>query len=86
MSNEQFASVWDAIEATPEAAENMKRRSGLMIALNAHLTGTGLDQSQAAQLFSVTQVRITDLMRGRINLFSLEDLVKMSAAAGLPVA
>ncbi len=33
MSSERFASVWDAIEDTPEAAENMKLRSALMISL-----------------------------------------------------
>ena len=33
MSNQRFASVWDAIEDTPEEAENMKLRSVLMTAL-----------------------------------------------------
>ena len=33
MSNKKFASVWDAIEDTDEAAENMKLRSALMMAL-----------------------------------------------------
>lgn len=83
MSNEKFASVWDAIEDTPEEAENMKLRSGLMMALKAHLARTGLSQSQAAKLFGVTQPRISDLMRGKINLFGLDALVNMAAAAGM---
>ena len=33
MSNDRFASVWDAIEDTPEAAENMKLRSMPLTAL-----------------------------------------------------
>jgi predicted XRE-type DNA-binding protein len=37
MSNQRFASVWDAIEDTPEEAENMKLRSVLMTALKNHL-------------------------------------------------
>lgn len=85
MSNEKFASVWDAIEDTPEEAENMKLRSGLMMALKAHLARTGLSQSQAAKLFGVTQPRISDLMRGKINLFGLDALVNMAAAAGMHV-
>ncbi len=85
MRNEQFASVWDAIEDTPEEAENMKLRSGLMMALKAHLTSTGLSQLQAAKLFGVTQPRVSDLMRGKINLFGLDALVNMAAAAGLHV-
>ena len=85
MSNEQFASVWDAIEDTPEEAENMKLRSGLMMALKKHITRVGLSQSQAAKLFGVTQPRVSDLMRGKISLFGLDALVNMAAAAGLHV-
>ena len=33
MTNQRFPSVWDAIEDTPEEAENMKLRSVLMTAL-----------------------------------------------------
>jgi predicted XRE-type DNA-binding protein len=82
---EEFASVWDAIEDTPEDAENMKLRSSLMIALKAHLSKTGLTQVQAAKLFGVTAPRVSDLMRGKINLFGLDSLVNMAVAAGLHV-
>jgi len=85
MSNKQFASVWDAIEDTPEEAENMKLRSALMIALKEHLTRTGLNQSEAAKLFGITQPRVSDLMRGKIGLFGLDALVNMAVAAGLHV-
>ena len=85
MSNQRFASVWDAIEDTQEAAENMKLRSILMMALKNHLTRTKMSQAQAAQLFGVTQPRISDLMRGKINLFGLDALVNMATAAGLHV-
>jgi predicted XRE-type DNA-binding protein len=85
MSNEQFASVWDAIEDTPEAAENMKLRSSLMLALKNYLVRANISQAQAAKLFGVTQPRISDLMRGKINLFALDALVNMAAAAGLHV-
>jgi predicted XRE-type DNA-binding protein len=85
MSNERYASVWDAIENTPEEAENMKLRSALMTALKEHVARTGLSQSQAAKLFGVTQPRVSDLMRGKINLFGLDALVNMAAAAGMHV-
>ena len=85
MSNKQFASVWDALEDTHEEAENMKLRSGLMMALKVHVTRAGLSQSQAAELFGVTQPRVSDLVRGKINLFGLDALVNMAAAAGLHV-
>lgn len=77
--------MWDAIEDTPEAAENMKLRSALMTALKQHLTRTEMTQAQAAKLLGVTQPRVSDLMRGKINVFGLDALVNMAAAAGLHI-
>ena len=85
MSNERFASVWDAIEDTPEEAENMKLRSILLTALKNHVTRSKMSQAQAARLFGVTQPRVSDLMRGKINLFGLDALVNMAKAAGLQI-
>lgn len=85
MSSKKFTSVWDAIENTSEEAENMKLRSGLMMALKEHLERTGLSQSEAAKLFGVTQPRVSDLIRGKINLFAIDALVNMAAAAGMHV-
>ncbi|HEY9099451.1 MAG: helix-turn-helix domain-containing protein [Thiobacillus sp.] len=85
MSNKRFSSVWDAIEDTPEEAENMKLRSVLMMALKNHIARVGMSQSQAAKLFGVTQPRVSDLMRGKIDLFALDALVNMATAAGLHV-
>jgi predicted XRE-type DNA-binding protein len=42
-----------------------------------------LSQAQIAKLFGVTQPRVCDLMRGKIDLFGLDTLVNMAAAAGL---
>jgi predicted XRE-type DNA-binding protein len=85
MRNKRFNSVWDAVEDTPEDAENMKLRSSLMLALKTHLVSSGLSQAQIAKLFGVTQPRVSDLLRGKINLFGLDALVNMAVAAGLRV-
>jgi predicted XRE-type DNA-binding protein len=85
MSDEHFASVWDAIEDTPAQAENMKLRSSLMMALKGHIDSQGLSQAQAAKLLGVTQPRVSDLMRGKIDLFGLDTLVNMLATAGFHV-
>jgi len=85
MSKQRFATVWDAIEDTPEEAENMKQRSVLMTALKNHLAQTKMNHTQAAELFGVTQLRVSDLMRGKIDLFSLHSLVNMATAAGLHI-
>lgn len=85
MSKKHYGSVWDAIEDGPAQAENMKLRSALMMALKDHIARKGLSQSQAAKLFDVTQPRVSDLMRGKIELFGLDTLVNMATAAGLRV-
>ncbi|MEM5315647.1 XRE family transcriptional regulator [Paraburkholderia sp. JHI869] len=82
---QRFDSVWDALENTPEAAQNMTLRCDLMIALEEHITRNKLTQTQAAALFGVTQPRVSDLMRGKIDLFSLDSLINMAVAAGMKV-
>ena len=79
----RFTSVWDAIEDTPQQAASMKARSALMMALSATIQERGMTQSDAAALFGVTQPRISDLMRGKVNLFSLDTLIDMAATAGM---
>ena len=85
MKRKRFSSVWDAIEDAPAQAENMKLRSVLVMALRDHIARMELSQSEAAKLLGVTQPRISDLMRGKIELFGLDTLVNMIAAAGLHV-
>jgi len=86
MSNERFSSVWDAIEDTPEEAENMKIRAALMRAVKDWIRAEGWSQTEAAKRLGVTQPRVSDLMRGKIDLFSIDALVNMVASAGLHVS
>jgi len=85
MSVKQYASVWDAVEGSPAQAENMKLRSTLMRAIIAWIEDEDLTQAEAARLMAVTQPRISDLVRGKIDLFSIDMLVNMLSAAGLHV-
>lgn len=83
MTTERHASVWDALEETPGAAENLRIRSALMQELVAYIDRAGMTQAQAARQFGVTQPRVSDLTRGKIDLFSIDTLVNMLTAAGL---
>jgi len=83
--SEKFDSVWDAIEEDPAQRENLKVRSAPMIALKEHILAEGMTQNQAAKRFGVTQPRISDLMRGKIDLFAIDTLVNMLARAGLHI-
>ncbi len=75
----------DASQQEPAQAENMKLRSSLLLALKEEITAERLTQRQAADKFGVTQPRISLLMRGRIEFFAIDTLVKMLASAGLRV-
>jgi len=80
-----FASVWDALEETPEDAANMRLRSELMTAVRDAIEAWQLTQAQAAKRLRVTQPRLNDLMRGRIGKFSLDALIVLAERAGLSV-
>ncbi len=82
-TKQRFASVWDAIEDTPQEAASLRARSALMIGLTEAIKAQGLTQAQAAELFGVTQPRISDLTRGKVALFSLDALVDMASTAGM---
>ena len=83
MKSQKFVSIWDAIEDTPQAAASMKARSALLMELAKVIQERGMTQAAAAELFGVTQPRISDLVRGKINLFSLDMLMNMAATAGM---
>ena len=68
-----------------EAAEHLRLRSLLMIEVRKLIAARGLTQKEAAALFGVTQPRVSDLVRGKITLFSLDTLVDMLAHAGARV-
>ena len=82
-ANRRFASVWDAIENTPQEAASMRARSELMMSLAETIREQGMTQAQAAELFGVTQPRVSDLVRGKVSLFSLDTLIDMAATAGM---
>jgi len=83
VNKQRFQSVWDAIEDTPQQAASMRARSELVIQLTELIKKRGMTQAEAAKLFGVTQPRVSDLTRGKVELFSLDALVDMAAVAGL---
>lgn len=86
MTDDRYESIWDAIEATPAEAANMKARSEIMVAVQTAVEGWNLTQAEAARKLGVTQPRLNDLLRGRINKFSLDALLNLATAADLSVA
>ncbi len=85
MKKQRFDSVWDAIEASPAAAANMKVRAELMIALRETIDRWHISQAAAAKRLGLTQPRLNDLLRGRITKFSLDALMEIASRGGLTV-
>jgi phage-related protein/predicted XRE-type DNA-binding protein len=79
------SNVFSDLGFGPAEAANLRIRSEMMAALIADIEQRGLTQSQAARLFGITQPRVSNLMQGKIQLFSIDTLVKLLGKAGLRV-
>jgi predicted XRE-type DNA-binding protein len=66
-----------------ERAAEMEMRAQLLIGLEQWLDKSGMTQTDAAKVLGVTQARVSDLKRGKINRFSMDLLVRLAARAGL---
>ena len=85
MARRRFASVWDALEDTAAEAANMRARSKLVIAVRSKIESWKVSQTEAAKRLGLTQPRLNDLLRGRIDKFSLDALINLAGPAGLAV-
>lgn len=83
MSRKRFASVWDAIEDSATEAASMRLRAELANEIIERMRARKLTQAKAAELIGVTQPRVSDLIRGRLDLFWLDALVDMADRVGL---
>jgi len=75
--------VFSDVGFPPAEAENLLLRAQLMSKIREVARGT--TQAEAAKLFGVTQPRLNDVLRGKIEKFSLDALVNMLAKAGMHV-
>lgn len=74
-----------SVATDPAETQSVKLRTVLMSALTNYIMQAHLSQSQAAKMFGVTQPRISDLTRGKVDVFGLDTLVNMASMAGLHV-
>jgi len=68
-----------------EEAVNLKIRADLMLELRSFIKAKGWTQKDAASFFDETQPRISCLMNGDINRFSVDKLLLMLSKAGMAV-
>lgn len=68
-----------------DEAQNLLLRSQIMMAVASWYNASGLTQATAAKALGITQPRLNQVLRGRINEFSLDALVNMATRAGMRV-
>ena len=68
-----------------EDAQNLILRSDLMSRIERYVRSSGLTQKQCASRMGVTQPRLNDLLKAKIDKFSLDALVNMLGRAGMRV-
>ena len=76
--------VFEDVGFPPREAEHLRILADLMIELTRVMQARGLTQA-AAKLLGVMQPRVSDLMRGKIERFSIDTLIAMLAQAGVGV-
>lgn len=77
--------VFADIGFPPEEAQNLQLRSDLMTRIERFVKRSDMTQAEAARALGVTQPRLNDLLRGKIDKFSLDALVNMLGRAGMRV-
>ncbi|MBF0127496.1 MAG: XRE family transcriptional regulator [Magnetococcales bacterium] len=85
MITESCGNVFLDLGFPPDEAEILAMRSNLMGQLRLMIDERGLTQQEAAKLLGVKQSRISDLVRGKFERFSLDMLISFAIRAGMRV-
>ena len=81
-SKRSSGNVFLDVGFSPHEAQNLRVRADLMIELIRIVRSRKLTQAAASKLFGVSQPRVSGLMTGKIDRFSIDALVEMLSRAG----
>lgn len=70
----------------PEEAAILQMRSEILADLRKFIKNKKLTQAKAADTFGVSRSRVSDLMRGKWEKFSLEMLIALATKAGMRIS
>lgn len=68
---------------SPAEAEYLLLRSRLMVMVERLISDRQMTQVKAARLLGVSQPRVSDIVRGRVERFTIDALIEMLARAGI---
>ncbi len=77
--------VFKDLGFSQDEAEHLRVRADLLIQIHKALKARKMKQTEAAKILGITQPRVSDLIRGRIDLFSVDSLIDMLARLGVRV-
>jgi predicted XRE-type DNA-binding protein len=77
--------VFRDLRFSADEAAHLLIRADLLIQLQKAIASRGLTQAKAATILRVTQPRVSDVLRGRIDLFSTDSIIDMLARLGVHV-
>ena len=86
MTCARFESIWYALEDTRTDAASMKIKSELLVRIQESVRSWGLAEPEAAHRLGLTIPCFDDLLRGRIDKFSLDALLNLATASGLSLS
>lgn len=78
-------SLFESFGYSKDEAANLEIRANLMLVLERYIKNSEMTQRQAAEFFGIHQPRINDLMKRRIDKFTIDALINMLAIAGRSV-
>jgi predicted XRE-type DNA-binding protein len=85
-STKSSGNVFTDLGFAPDEAAILKMRADLMADLRSFIEAKKLTQAQAAQMLGVSQSRVSDLVRGKWDKFSLEMLITLATKAGMHIS
>jgi predicted XRE-type DNA-binding protein len=80
-----YKNVWDALEADPIVRNNLMVRSKLLDVISEAIEDSGETQSVIAKQLDITQPRVSAIMKGKIDKFSVDNLMAIAFKLGLNV-
>ncbi|MBS0357941.1 MAG: XRE family transcriptional regulator [Proteobacteria bacterium] len=77
--------IFKELGFSEQEAGNLKVRSKLMHEITQYIESQNITQVEAAERFGVSQPRISDLMRGKLHVFTVDTLINMLHRVGYNV-
>ena len=85
-STKSSGNVFTDLGFAPDEAAILKMRADLMADLRTLIEAKKVSQAQAAQMLGISQSRVSDLVRGKWEKFSLEMLITLATRAGMRIS